>query len=173
MDAEILEKLILDQALGQLPPETMALLEAYLAHDADARTQMAAYEKVTTMATRAIAENAPATMPSRTFPAAALKRRHVVRRASRWGAAAAACIAAGFLVGRWNGAEVRHEVPNLPEISAQGGKEAATPARGNIGVPDFWSQQRLRALAAQPRQVQSTLQINGIPVFNGFRPIGE
>lgn len=59
MKPETLEALLLDRALGELPPETGELLDAYLAQNPAAADRAESYRATTALARQALAAGAP------------------------------------------------------------------------------------------------------------------
>jgi anti-sigma factor RsiW len=105
MRAELLEQLLIDRSLGQLPPEVAALLDAYLAADPAAAAEGAAYGEAVSLARRAIegAEAAPMLPAFDRKRVDAGVRRRAWRQRGRIAlalAGMAACVAVGFVGGR-------------------------------------------------------------------------
>ncbi len=96
MDTDTLERLMIDRALGGLPPDAEVLLSAYLADHPDARAIAERIEETVTSAKAALADDRPAWMPP--FPAETIRRGFSARR--RWVfIARAAGLAACVLIG--------------------------------------------------------------------------
>lgn len=131
MTPETLETLLLDRALGALPAETAALLEVYLAHDADAATR--AHALVTTVQDARAAlqaarprESGAARLPA--FPrqqVAAARRHRAAWRMGAQSAALAACVLLGLGIG-WS-------LRGQPFVQAGDGKSAAMHSPGGDG----------------------------------------
>lgn len=100
MNAEMLERLMCDRALNELPPETAELLDAYLAADPARAAEMRALCETTRLAIAGFKTRDAARLPP--FPQARIT---AARRTGRLlGAgrivAVAACIVLAFLLGR-------------------------------------------------------------------------
>ncbi|MCK6482533.1 MAG: hypothetical protein HUU22_19065 [Phycisphaerae bacterium] len=177
MNPETLERLLLDRSLGALSTDAAALLDAYLARDADAVGRAAALVSTVDLARRALADGASGgALPP--FPAARLRREAVVFR--RWRAigrvtALAACVLLGVFIGRSyfdaGGPTVERDGVSLvsrpapspvtdepateqPASSVFDQLESATvrtPAAARLtsdGDDDFWSRRRMARRAA-------------------------
>ena len=145
MDPAILERLMIDDALGGLPPDVSALLAAFTAARPPDEAELSQWRKITNLA-RQVAEPEPAEQLS--LPA--FPRRRVVafqvRRFALAGAAMAACVLLGFHLNAWM------TPPSLsPSSVAQTSVAVVAPPAPLLGVHNFWSSQRLLATAlSQP-----------------------
>jgi anti-sigma factor RsiW len=161
MDAERMDALLMDHALGETTPDVAALVEAYVEKDAAARATLEEWRATAGLATRAL-QGKPVVLPA--FPRAALVRSQTLRQwRSRilWGTGMAACLALGVAVGiRWNSQE---QPPVVPLAQAPVVPLPPPPMR-IAAVRDFWSISRLRAIAENtPKPVKAT------PWANPFR----
>lgn len=101
MKPELLETLLLDRALGELPPAVAALLDAHLAHDPAAARRAAEFDATLQLARAAVA--VPRETPRQPLDVERLRR---AQRAARTAARRteifrlAACLALG-LAGGW------------------------------------------------------------------------
>jgi hypothetical protein len=147
LEREMLEKLVLDRALGALTPEAARLLEAYGEGDARVGELEREYEQTVGLARRALAEAREPALPP--FPAeriAAEARRRRLWRITRNAGALAACVLIGLMGGmRWSTVPT----PPVEAVSAV----AMRGENGRGGVPDetrgsgFWSSQRIHKQA--------------------------
>ncbi|TWT44619.1 hypothetical protein RAS1_10340 [Phycisphaerae bacterium RAS1] len=102
MNAETLERLILDRALGALDADVAALLDAHLRDNPAAAAEAAAIERTMARVRAATRTNPPINVPP--FPlsqAAAVRQRARVIRISGWFTGLAACLLLGVGVGAW------------------------------------------------------------------------
>jgi anti-sigma factor RsiW len=134
MKSEVLERLLIDRAAGQLSPDVAELLEARLQHEPAARRDAAEIAETLRLARLALAGRRvvalPASRPSRP------------RAVSIWAWAMAACFVCGLSLGIFaaRGVNDSHSVASAPAYQT-----AATTADES----GFWSVRRLRA--ALPR----------------------
>jgi len=151
MNAETLERLMLDRALGALPPDCESLLAAYIEKDPQAAATDKEYKATVNAARGALADALPSTLPA--FPARRLvdaRRQYRHLRLFRGVVGIAASIAIGFGVHAFffpaRSANSSH--PD-PIVLAQ----AATRNEAPADAGGFWSAQRLykRAEAAPQR----------------------
>jgi hypothetical protein len=153
LDAEILERLLTDEALGGLHPDTQALLTAYLADRADERVLGEPIFHAVSAAKTALADAQPARIPP--FPAGILYDRLTSRR--RWlllgrAAGLAACVLIGIgLHALWS-AHARPGIPSGSSLVADSSvnslprQATAEPPR-----PGFWSAKQWYERAEQNR----------------------
>ena len=164
MDAETLERLLIDRALGALPADTEALLAAYLEGEEQATTQGKVLDQTVSLARQALADAAPPDAALPPFPKAKLARAQRTRRlrlATVQAAALAACVLIGFSVGGLgSNSLLPPEVPPPPERAqlSEGIRPAATVTiRPSAEITDstyrstFWSVQAWRERAAKDR----------------------
>lgn len=101
MNGETMERLLIDSALGALPPDSDQLLKAYLRHDPAAMTQAVELASVAESARDAIGSrvvDAPPPFPLLRVRSAALAQRRL--RLLRGVTGLAAMLMIGFLLGR-------------------------------------------------------------------------
>ena len=142
MKPETLESLLIDRALGGLPPEVDELLAAHLRLVPAAARQADGLAATVRRAREAVA--APATTPQRPL---AVARLQAALRTQRWRALAgeglrlAACVALGLAIG-WRGHAVRRPVP--PAAAPLPARSATVPAAPPPA--DFWSLAKLETV---------------------------
>lgn len=151
MDASVLERLLLDRALGVLPADADVLLNAYIAQDPAAAARAQEFDEVAGAARRVLRAAAVDTLPP--FPGARLER---VVRARRElailrnvvGLAAAILLGVGL-----GGKFFAPRGPFRPDTRVALVQDVAFPARpvepGARG--GFWSVERLYERARQAR----------------------
>jgi hypothetical protein len=139
MEVEILERLLMDRALGGLSPDVEALLAAHLAHNAGAAGRAREFEAAAIAARQVLNSGGPLALPH--FPAAQIRglertRRQLVLVRNVAGIAASVIVGIGLGVAFFRGPAARPEtVPTPIAIVATAGPAAP---RG-----EFWSAQRL------------------------------
>jgi anti-sigma factor RsiW len=164
MDIDTLDRLLMDRALGALPPDTDALLAAYLNHDVAAAARAQEYEAVAAAARRLVQTPAPPALP----PFSTLRIREIEEarrrvRALRY----VAGIAAAFVVGIGLGIGF----PRGPSLRASAQPESVAPVKQTSAIPralrlastpepappelGLWSMQRLYDNARQARHSES------------------
>ena len=157
MDDAALQRLMMDDALGALEPDTRALLGEYLKDRPALKADHAQWQRLTAAATQAIPASVPETLPE--FPRRRLQwsRFH---RAARLTFSAAAMVLIGVGVGLRvskpsNSTAVATNIPSPLAVNMPHPAPASADAAATFGVPDFWSTQRLLASALsanrQPR----------------------
>lgn len=137
MNAETLDRLMLDCALGQLPPDSEALLDEYLRLHPDAAELGAEYAETVGLTRKILV--APA--PKQAFPAMKTPAGHYFHRA--WPIAASFLVGAGFMftIGRpKDHPALVEERPETVETSPQVEQAART-------LP-FWSYERASLLVS-------------------------
>jgi len=148
LEREMIEKLVLDRALGALTPEAARLLEAYGEGDARVDEMERVYEQTVGLARRALADEREPALPP--FPAeriAADARRQRLWKITRNAGALAACVAAGLMIGmRWRTAPTVSTGATSVSI-AQSGDGRGSHAMGELGGAGFWSTQRIHKQA--------------------------
>ncbi|HVS69627.1 MAG TPA: hypothetical protein VHQ47_00060 [Phycisphaerae bacterium] len=168
MNGEMLERLLMDRALGGLAPEVEALLVEYLERDEKARGRAEELGALTGLMRRAMGSEE---VEHGALPA--LRLGGGWRRRVAWGVAAGAGMAACVAIGFWGGRSVRDGggsvdvaervavVPAQREAAAEGGGE-------------FFSVERLRGLAVRNAVAERTGEVaGGVKVENPlFRAIG-
>ncbi len=154
MDTQTLERLLIDRALGQLPPDTRELLDAWLAEHPSAKALNQAVEETVTAARSALAESPPSMVPP--FPAKAIGR--AGRLAPGWrmagkAASLAACVLIGVgLHAAWKAESSQDAAP--PEAVRIVRNVQPIPfaqAAAEPESPGFWSAKRLEEQARQRR----------------------
>ena len=155
MNTETLDRLLMDRALGALPPDADALLAAYLDHDSASATRAQEFDAAAAAARRLFQQPASAGLPA--FPALrihkveqARQRLRIVRHAA--GLAAALVLGLGLGIGFSSGgvqvsSEEAATVSHEPRWAS-----AAAPGRPQ---PGFWSTQRLYHDAHEARRSES------------------
>ena len=147
MKPDVLERLLMDSALGRLDPDVEALLADHLAGDPAAATQARELQSVVRLATEAVRAPTPAVeLPSQIHR---LVWRHRVEQAL--------ALAASFVVGmgvtalmlhassrRENVVVLRAPAPKLP--TATGARTTSVVSK--LDSLPFWSNQRVYLLAA-------------------------
>jgi hypothetical protein len=133
MDEAILERLMIDDALGALSPDARALLEAYVCNQPK---ELAAWRRVAAAAAEAIPVAKAESLPP--FP------RQSVLRFPRVALAAAAVLLIGIGIGwEFSPAPAPQDLVMAPQ----------TPqAVADVGITDFWSSSRLVAAALDAEQ---------------------
>jgi hypothetical protein len=157
MDQATLERLMIDDALGALPPDVSSLLTAYTAVRPADEAELSRWRQVTRLASR-IAE--PPAARNANLPA--FPRRRIVawqvRRFALTGATMAACLLLGFHLNTW----MTSPAPITP--AADKVVTVASIRMPLPGVHDFWSSQRLLATAmSQPEPSQP--QLHWLPLL--------
>jgi hypothetical protein len=139
MEAEVLERLLMDRALGGLSPDVEALLTAHLAQDADAADRAREFDAAATAARQVLQSGGPLTLPR--FPAARIRglehtRRQLVLVRNVAGIAASVIVGIGLGVAFFRGSAAAPESVRAP-IAVVSTAGSAAP-RG-----EFWSAERL------------------------------
>ncbi len=153
MKPETLEVLLLDRAMGELPPEVVELLETHLTHNPEAARRAEGLASAIQLARQAVARVPE--VPRR--PLAVGQLRHVQmtqrRRAFIWELVRlAACVVLGLTLG-WYG-HTAHKAtaaatPVPPLVAAVGLPPAPESAK------DFWSLANLEAAQRERQPVES------------------
>jgi anti-sigma factor RsiW len=129
MKSDVLERLLIDRAAGELSPDVEELLEAHLQQEPAARTEAAEIEETLRLARLALAGQKvvalPGSQPSWRVPS--------------WAWAMAACLVCGLLLDIF-AVRGRSTLPRT--ASVPGGETAAITTADESG---FWSARRLRA----------------------------
>lgn len=143
MDREVLERLLMDRALGALTPDVVAVLDAYVAVDAAAAARAREFDAAT-LAARQVLGPAMAEVPP--FPAVRLARIDRTRRQLvlvRNVAGLAAAIVLGVMVGAWG---FRRAGPVAGPTAVK-----ASPQTAEVENGGFWSRDRWLAAAQAAR----------------------
>jgi hypothetical protein len=142
MNEQTLERLLIDDAIGALPPDHRELLAAYTAATGS-DSQRLLWEGVAAAARDALPAEPARSIPE--FPIHTL-RIHQLLRAALFGVAAAAMLLIGMAIGTRFVAQT--PLPPSPSVVISAPAQAA-PVPRNAGVPDIWSSSRLVAMALQ------------------------
>ena len=129
MKNDVLERLLIDSAAGELSPDVKELLEAHLQQEPAARREAAEIEQTLRLARLALAGQ----------PAVALPASRPFSGVPSWAWAMAACFVCGFSLGIF---AVR-DGSALPRTASVPGRETA--AIMTADESGFWSAHRLRA----------------------------
>lgn len=157
MDNDVLQRLMMDDALGALEPDARVLLEEYFKTQSAQRSEQDTWQRIAATAARAISDGPVETLPE--FPRRRLQWSRF-ERAGRLTMSAAAMVLIGLGVGLHlsRSSTGPSFTPNsLPSIAMSVPRPVtvAPQAAATIGVADFWSTQRLLASALsanrQPR----------------------
>ena len=148
MKSDVIERLLMDRALGRLDPDVDALLADYLANDASAATQAQDLQDVVHLASEAVRQPVLAIAPPN----------QIHRIVWRHRAERALALAASFVIGVGITAlalhaNLRHEdntvsvAPSIPNASTPSPRREAI-VKSRIESLPFWSNQRLYLLAS-------------------------
>jgi anti-sigma factor RsiW len=157
MDDAALQRLMMDDALGALEPDTRALLAEFLNDRRGPKADYAQWQRLIAAASQAIPASGPETLPE--FPLRRLQWSRF-QRAARLTLSAAAMVLIGVGVGlrvskSSNSTKVAINSPSPQSANLPHPAPAPSDAAATFGVPDFWSTQRLLASALsanrQPR----------------------
>jgi hypothetical protein len=150
MDTATLERLMLDRALGVLPPDTIALLDGYMAdHPAEA-AKLAGLEQTTHLARQVLNGDPALSLPA--FPRARLAlaaRQHRRLRIAWRISSLAACLVVGVGLG-W--LVFRSPPADLPSPVVTVVQNEPTVRTGENLEDDFWSRRRLLERATGVKQ---------------------
>lgn len=160
MNSDVLERLLMDQALGQLDPDVEALLADHLARDPAAATQAHGLQKVVHLATEAVRQ-----------PTHVIELRSQIHRLMwRHRAEQVFALAASFVVGVGITALVlrgsfRPGNVAISSAPANAGPSVVSAARlapvaSKIETLPFWSNQRAYLMASVARQPPSKARAN-------------
>ena len=148
MDAEVLERLLMDRALGALTPDVESLLGAYLASDPATAARGSEFETAATAARRVLGSALPAKLPP--FPAVGLQkieqsRRRLIRLRNVAGIAAALVFGVGLVAALFRtGSTAPHVGTSVAQRPPASAFVTAITAVPHDASPDgFWSGQRL------------------------------
>lgn len=151
MKTEHLSALLADRALGELPPEVAALLEAWLAQNPAAAEQAAGLDTTVRLARAAVA-------PPREQPApldlARFRRESAVPR-FRLGRAEMLRLAAVLALGVGLGWAFRPQPAAVPPRPAAATVARPAPSPSSPGATHFWSVTRFVTGSAQPQPRKS------------------
>jgi anti-sigma factor RsiW len=144
MNPEALDRLLIDRAVGELPPDTSALLEAYLQTDPDASKQAVQLEKTMRLAKKALTPSPEPALPVPAFnrPLRVVEDKSApVRLLPQWAYGMAACFISGLAVGWFMIHPPAKPSPRETFVAARVAPLAAAPAESG-----FWSVSRLSRL---------------------------
>ena len=152
MKPDILERLLMDRALGRLDPDTEVLLADYLASDPTAATQAREVQETVRLATEVVRRPAPvAEIPNQ-----------IHRLVWRHRAEQVLALAASFAVGVGLTALVIHANPHRESIAAMNPPTTTRiqPAlvKSKIDALPFWSNQRIYLLASAAANSNENVQ---------------
>ncbi len=158
MNAETVERLLIDRSLGLLPQDVEALLDAHLAIDPDAARQAAEFDQTAALVRRALAGGTAGELPP--FPAEQLRREG--RSLQRWIwtrniSAVAATLVLGFCLGAALFRNAAEMAPNGTP-PAVGLARIADAPKASPGASGMWSARRMierasRAPAKRPARL--------------------
>jgi anti-sigma factor RsiW len=159
MKPDVIERLLMDRALGHLDPDVDALLADYLANDASATTQARELQALVHLASAAVRQPVLATPPPN----------QIYRLVWRHRAEQALALAASFVIGAGITAlalrvNLRHEnntvslAPSIQDTSMQSPRLNALVKHKIESLP-FWSNQRLYLLASASAADANTKEI--------------
>lgn len=156
MDKDMLERLMMDQALGALPPDVEALLTAFLADRPQDQRSGERIALTVAAARRALVE--PPSARLKAFPREEIDRRYRLRRRWEWAGritGLAACILIGFgLHAAWNlrGAGSSPNPGSVGTLVDASAPSAHRPAQGAAAVDGFWSWKQVYERAHERRR---------------------
>jgi anti-sigma factor RsiW len=145
MNTEALERILIDRATGELPPDTAALLDAYLQSTPPAAEAAAAIEETLFLAKQALRPSSEPALPPPTFarPLRILERESKPDwRLAQWAYGMAACFAGGLVLG-W----FLMRTPGMPP-HRQAIVVNQPPAQTVAAASGFWSISRLYQAAS-------------------------
>lgn len=156
MNADVLDRLLMDRALGVLASDVETLLSAYLEREPEAARRAAEYATATGLAGDVLRAGAVPSLPP--FPEATLRQAETVRRRLRLVrqvASLAACVLIGVGVGTWLSSDHGSAVEPGP------GPRTTAIAVADAGSSDtragFWSLERLSEGVQQKKRTRSVL----------------
>jgi hypothetical protein len=152
MDREVLERLAIDRTLGELPGDTVELLDAYLQVDRQARMIARDIEGTVSIARTALADKAPSSIPP--FPLARYQAAEQWQRRVRRltvGGAMVACVLVGLGLGRLTEFRPIAATPSsvnndasLQVMPVAPVDSSAELVRSDSDSQSFWSIERIR-----------------------------
>lgn len=164
MKREVVERLAIDSAAGELTEDGQSLFEAYLAEHAEAKQWANAMRQVYQQTHTAI--NSKTEASGANIAAVCVMRGRPAltrwRPALRW--AAIVCVAAllGAGAGRWSKAPVVPERPELAEV-AQARPAAAASLDSKDAAGSFWRAKALAMFEPRPyRERTAAMQAGGL-----------
>lgn len=160
MDAETLERLLMDRALGSLPQDSEALLEAYLSHDLGAAERAREFADATDAARQVLRSGEATTLPA--FPITQVLKLERAQRKIRWlrnTAGIAATLVVGIGLGAWF-AQVPARVPlGAGSTPIEMVARLAGPADAESRGKRFWSESRLARVVHRSQPTRGTQKL--------------
>jgi hypothetical protein len=143
MNQEMLERLLVDRALGALPPDVEALLDAYLEMESARAPLRGEIDETVRLARQALAPPRPLSLPPLKLVPTPERTTAGTRRRTWWPAELAAAFVLGLGLGPWvwhqsHPAASRTEIAAVAAVEAVGHSFDATTRS-----PAFWSMARL------------------------------
>jgi len=160
MKFDVLERLLMDRALGHLDPDVEALLVDYLANDPTAADQAQELQNVVDGATEAVRRTGLAIeLPSEIHR---LMWRHRAEQALALAASFVVGVGITALVFRANLRSGNVAISSVPAQANQSVVSAAwlAPVKGKVESLPFWSNQRVYLLASVAGQSPPTARAN-------------
>jgi hypothetical protein len=165
MDAKVIERLLVDRHLGELPNDVSELLDAYIVDKPEYSRLQRDITKVLTLAGQALEPPMPDETPMPSLSSAAstgaapIRLRRSVRT---WGrtAALAAALAISFILGNRTSGPTHGPLVGPEIVVRAGGGHADEPGAG------FWSLSRLRESASHGQHAGTTNRINWTAPFS-------
>ena len=156
IDPEILERLLIDRALGELSPDAEALLDDYLAREPEASEEAEEIARTADLARRALAPSDE--VDSHALPPLLLgKRRGVLWRVGARAAALAACLLIGVGVGLWF-SQSKQVIETQVEIAwvgtAQESAREDADGTEEVNRSEIWSARRFYEAASRPARTK-------------------
>jgi hypothetical protein len=154
VNADVLDRLLMDRALGVLAPDVETLLGAYLEREPDAARRVAEYADATGLAGRLLKVGGAKPLPP--FPEAKLREAEVARRRRRivrQVASLAACVLVGVWAGAWWGGTAGVEPAPGPRTT----NPVVVDAGSSGDDAGFWSLERLSETVQQKKRTRPVL----------------
>jgi hypothetical protein len=140
MNPEILERLLIDRASGELSPDVVALLAAYVSTDSESASQAAQINETLDLAKQALALRPQSALPSARFACQSsipLSGSCAHWWTSRWAYGMAACFAGGLALGLL----ASRDTPRSPAEEFL--SKNPVPNKAAAVETTFWTPQRL------------------------------
>ena len=151
IDPEILERLLIDRALGELSPDAEALLEDYLAREPEASEEAEEIARAVDAARCALTPSEE--VDSHSLPPLLLgKRGGILWRVGARAAALAACLLIGVGVGLWF-SQSKQVIETQVEIAWVGAEEESDGTEG-ANRSEIWSARRFYEAASRPARTK-------------------
>jgi hypothetical protein len=145
MNTETLERLLIDRASGELPPDTAALLDAYLKSTSQAAGIAAVTDETLLLAKQALAPSSEPVLPPPSFDRPLRILEHENKpdwRLAQWACGMAACFIGGLVLGSFLMRAPTPPALRTPVVANQTVAQAAPAQNG------FWSISRLHEAAS-------------------------